>query len=113
MEIDHSQLAHQRSAPKVGGEIVQLLLYKARASSKLKITIVVLSLYGAQVQSLQQMLEVLCQNNELFKVEEYQGVNVDVVLISTVGAHAYNVTIIDEHSFRVLLDLLCRKYSSK
>ncbi|GKC22442.1 hypothetical protein Tco_1024592, partial [Tanacetum coccineum] len=38
-----------------------------------KFTIVVLSLYRAQVQSLQQKLEVHCQNIELLKVEEYQG----------------------------------------
>ncbi|GKD18338.1 hypothetical protein Tco_1207496 [Tanacetum coccineum] len=92
---------------KSHSQIVQLLLYKTCASSKPKFTIVVLSLYRAQVQSLQQKLEVHCQNIELLKVEEYQGEKV----LSTAGAHAYNVTIIDEHYFRVLLDLLCRKYN--
>ncbi|GKE30820.1 DNA helicase, UvrD/REP type, P-loop containing nucleoside triphosphate hydrolase, partial [Tanacetum coccineum] len=72
--------------------IVQLL-YKECASSKFKINIAVLSPYPAQVQCLQQKLEIHCQNNELFKVEvglvdEYQGEKVDVVIISTVGTHA-------------------------
>ncbi|GJS35388.1 DNA helicase, UvrD/REP type, P-loop containing nucleoside triphosphate hydrolase [Tanacetum coccineum] len=76
----------------VAMRIVQLL-YKECASSKFKINIAVLSPYRAQVQCLKQKLEIHCQNNELFKVEvglvdEYQGEKVDVVIISTAGAHA-------------------------
>lgn len=49
-----------------------------------------LSPYRAQVQCLQQKLEIHYKNSEFFKVEvglvdDYQGEKVDVVIISTVG----------------------------
>lgn len=65
------------------------LITTERASSKHKISIAVLSPYPAQVQCLQQKVEMHNENNELVKVKvgfvhDYQGAK-DVTIISTVG----------------------------
>ncbi|CAH1443461.1 unnamed protein product [Lactuca virosa] len=66
------------------------LIYKECASSKHKISIAVLSPHPAQVQYLQQKVEMHYKNNELLKVkvrffQDYEGAE-DVTIISTVGA---------------------------
>ena len=59
-------------------------------SSKHKLSIAVLSPYPAQVHCMQQKLENNYQNDKFFKVKvgsthNYEGEEVDVVIISTVG----------------------------
>ncbi|KVH96354.1 DNA helicase, UvrD-like, C-terminal [Cynara cardunculus var. scolymus] len=68
------------------------LLYKECASSKQKISIAVLSPFPAQIHCMQQKLENGYQNDKFFKVtvgctHDYEGGEVDVVIISTVGVN--------------------------
>ncbi|KAI3700085.1 hypothetical protein L2E82_44701 [Cichorium intybus] len=67
------------------------LIYKECASSKHKIRIAVFSPYPAQLQCLQQKVEIHYENNQLLKVKvgslhDYQDGEVDVTIISTAGA---------------------------
>ncbi|KAL7607518.1 hypothetical protein Lser_V15G18328 [Lactuca serriola] len=67
------------------------LIYKECASSKHKISIAVLSPFPAQVQCLQQKVEMHYENNNLLNVkvgffQDYEGAEDDVTIISTVGA---------------------------
>lgn len=60
------------------------------ASSKHKISIAVLSPFPAQVQCLQQKVEMHYENNNLLNVkvgffQDYEGAEDDVTIISTVG----------------------------